>query len=68
MLANIEAERARCGYSKESLSKKLAITSRTYHNYLHGSPIPSNVLIRMAQVFGCSVDYLLGVQPRQKEG
>ena len=68
MLVNIEAERVRRGYTRETLSRELEITSRTYRNYLHGSPIPSDKLVRMAQLFGCSVDYLLGVQPRQKEG
>lgn len=58
---NIEAERGRRQMSKESLSRALGITSRTYWNYLTGGPIPSDKLVAMAQLFGCSTDYLLGL-------
>lgn len=56
----IEAERARMGLTKEGLSRKLGITSRTYRNYLEGGPIPSNKLVEMADIFGCTTEYLLG--------
>lgn len=58
---NIEAERGRAQMTKESLSRELGITSRTYWNYLTGAPIPSDKLVAMAQMFGCSTDYLLGL-------
>lgn len=56
---NIEAERARLQLTKEEIAKKLGISTRTYHNYTHGKPIPSTVLIKMSEMFNCSVDYLL---------
>ena len=62
MLNNIEAERGRLGLSKEAISKKLRITSKTYNGYIGGNnPIPSDVLIAMADMFSCRVDYLLGL-------
>lgn len=61
MLTNIEAERARLQLTKEEISKKLGITSKTYLAYIRGKPIPSNVLINLSRMFGCSVDYLLGL-------
>lgn len=63
---NIEAERGRLQLSKEGLSKELGITSKTYLSYIRGNtPIPSDVLERMSDLFGCTTDYLLG---RDKEG
>ena len=61
MLKNIEAERGRMQLSKEALSRKLGISSKTYNSYIKGTPIPSNVLLCMADLFECRVDYLLGL-------
>lgn len=62
MLKNIEAERGRIGLSKEAISKKLNITSKTYNGYVsQKNPIPSDILLAAADMFGCSVDYLLGL-------
>ncbi len=61
MLNNIEAERGRLQLTKEELSKRLGITSKTYLSYIRGNAIPSSVLINMSQIFDCTVDYLLGL-------
>lgn len=61
MRKNIEAERGRIGMSKEAISKRLNISSKTYNNYVEGKPIPSTILVAMADLFGCRVDYLLGL-------
>lgn len=61
MRNNIEAERGRIGLSKEAISKKLQITSKTYTGYVSGRPIPSNILVAMSELFNCRVDYLLGL-------
>ena len=60
-MERLETERERTGMDKKSLSRALGITSRTYWNYLTGGPIPSDKLVAMAQLFGCSTDYLLGL-------
>lgn len=60
MLKNIEAERSRNAMTKYALSEKLGISQTTYNHYIHGGNIPSGILVRMSELFGCSVDYLLG--------
>lgn len=66
MLVNIEAERARLQLTKSEISKQLGITGATYNNYLNGiHPIPSAILLKMADMFGCSTDYLLGLKTKQ---
>lgn len=58
---NIEAERARKGYSQEELIKRLGYKERkSYYDWLTSGNIPTSVLIKMAEIFDCSVDYLLG--------
>ena len=61
ILGNIEAERGRAQMSKEALSRTLGVTSRTYWNYIASGVIPSDKLVQMARMFGCSTDYLLGL-------
>lgn len=63
MFTNIEAERARLKLKQEEVAQKLGITGRTYANYVtEKTPIPSDVLIRMTDLFSCSIDYLLGLK------
>ena len=58
---NIEAERARNGMSKESLAASVGISVKTYYNWLNGvNPIPSTALIKLSDLFGVDIDYLLG--------
>ena len=62
MYNNIEAERVRRSYTKEKLAGELGITAKTYSSYINEiSPIPSDVLLRMAKIFRCRTDYLLGL-------
>ena len=63
MKNNIEAERARLQLSMEALSTQLEISPKTYSSYVRGlTPIPSDTLLKMAEIFQCSVDYLLGLR------
>ena len=60
MYTNIEAERARQRISKEKMAEILDISSKTYTNYINGiTPIPSNILLKLSSMFGCTTDYLL---------
>ena len=66
MNVNIEAERVRLQLTKEEISAKLGVASKTYMNYVRGNtPIPSDVLIKMAHLFHCRTDYLLGLDAAQ---
>lgn len=60
---NIEAERARLGISKEALAKHLGTTRKTLYNWMASGNIPQSALVTMAEMFNCSIDYLLGRSP-----
>lgn len=57
---NIDAERARKGLSNECLAEELGVARKTLYNWLNNGNIPLAALIKMADMFGCSIDYLLG--------
>lgn len=60
MYPNIEAERVRKGMSQEELIRELGYKERkTYYNWLSSGNIPESVLVKMADIFDCSIDYLL---------
>ena len=65
MRSNIEAERARNMLTKTELCKKLDITNKSYQKYIQGNAIPSDKLIKMAEIFNCSTDYLLGLESHE---
>lgn len=58
---NIEAERGRMQMTKCAISAELGVTTKTYNSYIKGAPIPSNVLEKLRNMSGRSVDYLLGL-------
>lgn len=66
MRVNIEAERARMGYTKQQMCNALGITLKTYNSYIHGGNIPSRQLILMHELFNCSIDYLLSTDRSQR--
>lgn len=58
---NIEAERARRGFSQQELLEKLGYKERkTYNTWISNGNIPTSALIKMSDLFNCSIDYLLG--------
>lgn len=57
----IKELRARVGISQETLAKQLGLSVASVASYEIGRVTPSiEVLIKMADVFGVSVDYILG--------
>lgn len=61
MYPNIESERVRIGISQDDLIEKLGYKERkSYYNWLSSGNIPTTVLVNMADIFDCSIDYLLG--------
>lgn len=57
---NIEAERKRINISQEDLSNQLGIERKSYYNWLSKGNIPATILLKMSDIFDCSIDYLLG--------
>lgn len=60
MYNNINAERARRNMTVEDLAKEIGISVRTFYAWQESGNIPATKLIAMADLFGCSIDYLLG--------
>ena len=56
---NINAERSRLGLSMEALAQQLGVTRKTVYNWMSHEHIPQSKLIQMANLFDCSIDYLL---------
>ena len=57
---NINAERSRHGMTMESLAKELGVSRKTIYNWMAHGNIPQSQLQKMSQMFGCTIDYLLG--------
>ena len=58
---NIEAERVRAGLSQSELIEKIGYKERRgYNSWLSSGNIPTSMLVKMADLFDCSIDYLLG--------
>lgn len=57
---NIEAERARINMSQEELANQLKVERKSYYNWQTKGNIPVKALLKLADIFNCSVDYLLG--------
>lgn len=67
MLNNIEAERARKQFSKEELARKLGVSVKTYYNWINeDTDVPSSALIKMSELFGTDIDYLLRNYPKTR--
>lgn len=57
---NIASERTKLGLSQEALAEKLGVSRDSVKDWESGeTAIRSTVLIRMADLFGCSLDYLM---------
>lgn len=57
---NIAAERARKGWSTADLAEKIGVNRKTLYNWENSGKIPAAALDKMADLFGVTVDYLLG--------
>lgn len=62
---NIDAERVRHGLSKAEFARRLGVTQKTPSNWEKTGNIPLRSLLRMADMFGVTIDYL--VEPGQDE-
>ena len=57
---NIAAERAKRRMSLEEMAGELGVTRKTLYNWEQAGNIPQSALEKMSDMFGCSIDYLLG--------
>lgn len=56
---NIAAERAKRKMSLDTFAEKLGVTRKTVYNWETAGKIPQQKVEIMANMFNCSVDYLL---------
>lgn len=56
---NIAAERAKRRMSVDALAENLGVTRKTIYNWESAGKIPQAALEKMADLFGCTIDYLL---------
>lgn len=71
LYCNIEAERARYGWTIDDMSKAYGdgMSEKTYRNWRDKEkPLSCTELVRFAEIFACSVDYLLGLSDKIKVG
>lgn len=67
-LPNIEAERIRHRMSREDFASMLGVSRRTVQNWQNGSTdMPLSKLVRLSEIWGCSIDYLLGLCSNKEE-
>lgn len=62
MYPNIEAERARNGFTLDEFTKKIGVTRKTYYTWRKKGKIPASKVEKMAELFNCPADYLLGLE------
>ena len=59
--------REKKGLNMREAAKQLGLAPSTYHNYETGAREPnSEMLIKLANFYGCSIDYLIGNEIRYK--
>ena len=56
---NISAERAKRKMSAGALADKLHVSRKTLYNWENSGKIPQTALETMAELFDCTIDYLL---------
>lgn len=57
---NIASERKRLGMSQEDLADELGASRDSVKKWESGAPMKLKFLVGMAELFGCSLDYLMG--------
>lgn len=59
---NIAAERAKRKMSVDAMAKSLGVTRKTVYNWETSGHIPQKALEKMADMFNCTIDYLLATE------
>lgn len=56
---NLKSERVRMDYTQAQFAEILGISESALVRYEKGADAPQNVLVKAANIFGCSIDYLM---------
>ena len=69
MYPTINAERGRLRMTQYELAEHLGVTSNTVGRWLRGvTDVPASKIIKMAELFHCTTDYLLGLDDNRTNG
>lgn len=61
-MRNIASERVRIGLTQEGLADQLGVARQTVLRWENGKTTPpTSAVYMMANIFGCSTDYLIGL-------
>lgn len=67
MSNNIVSERKRIGLRQSDLAEKLMVSKSTIERWEQGRGLPNaEQLVSLHSIFGCSIDYLLGITDERK--
>lgn len=59
---NLASERIRLGTSQHELGDRIGVSDKTVSRWEAGISLPGGAaLVEMSKLFGCSIDYLLGL-------
>ncbi len=62
----VTAERERLGMKQAELSREIGVSKQMINAIEKGLRDPSEkILVRMAKIFGCTTDYLLGLSDKR---
>ena len=65
-MLRIKAERVMAELTQEQLAKEMKVSTKTAQKWEYGEiNIPCSTICRLADFFGCSVDWLLGRSERR---
>ncbi len=60
MFPNLDAEQSRLKINNTKLAELLNIDRKTLGNWKKKGTIPAPALVKMSNIFNCTVDYLVG--------
>lgn len=60
MKTNIASERKRLGITQSELAERVGVNAKTVSNWeRHANKMPADKIAELADIFNCSIDYLL---------
>lgn len=63
----LASERTRLGIDQSDVAEKLGVSKTTISRWERGESIPTGeYLVKLHELFGCSIDYLLGLTDERK--
>lgn len=63
---NIRSERVRLGWTQADLARRLSVDASTVNRWEKGGAVTQDCLIKMRNLFGCTIDWLLGLTDERK--